>query len=267
MKRIFVTLLAALLVFGLCACGTTQTALDTADTADEGDLAYITEKGTMVIGITDYEPMNFKDESGEWTGFDTEFAKLVGEKLGVEIEFIEIDWDNKQNELNSKSVDCIWNGMTLTKEVKASMETTKPYVINAQVVVMNADKVSEYEDVASLNDIAFSVEAGSAGEEALTENGIENYTAVNTQADALMEVASGSADACVIDITMANAMTGEGTSYANLKSGLALTEEEYGIGFRKGSDAAKAVNAIIDELKADGSLEALAEKYELTLAD
>ncbi|MBO4897196.1 MAG: transporter substrate-binding domain-containing protein [Clostridia bacterium] len=267
MKKFLVTLLAALLVFSLCACNAPERPTETAETTTESDLAYITEKGTLVIGITDYEPMNFKDESGEWTGFDTEFAYLVGEKLGVDVEFIEIDWDNKQNELNSKSVDCIWNGMTLTDEVMSSMETTKPYVINAQVVVMNADKVSEYADVDSLKDLKFSVEAGSAGEEALTENGIENFTAVNTQADALMEVASGSADACVIDITMANAMTGEGTSYEKLTAGLPLTEEEYGIGFRKGSDAAKGVDEIIDELKADGSLEELAEKYELTLAD
>ena len=267
MKKFLAIMLAAVMVFALCACGQQSQPIDEAMENTDSDLAYITEKGTMVIGITDYAPMNYKDDNGEWTGFDTEFALLVGEKLGVDVEFIEIDWDNKQNELNSKSVDCIWNGMTLTDEIIASMETTNPYVINAQVVVMAADKVSEYADIESLAKLNFAVEAGSAGEAALKDNGLENYTAVNAQSDALMEVASGSADACVIDITMANAMTGEGTSYANLTSGISLTEEEYGIGFRKGSDMAEAVNAIIDELKADGSLQALAEKYELTLVD
>lgn len=270
MKKLLIFMLAAVMIFSLAACGQKEAPADVKDDATEAadsDLAYITEKGTLVIGITDYEPMNFKDDSGEWTGFDTEFALLVGEKLGVDVEFIEIDWDNKQNELNSKAVDCIWNGMTLTDEVLASMETTDPYVINAQVVVMAADKVADYADVDSLKDLKFAVEAGSAGEQALEDNGLENFTSVAAQSDALMEVASGSADACVIDITMANAMTGEGTSYANLTSGISLTEEEYGIGFRKGSDAAAAVNDIIKALKDDGSLQKLAEKYELTLVD
>ena len=276
MKKLLIFMLAAVMVFTLVACGNDKTvtpedvenaAGEIADAVTDSDLAYITEKGSLIIGITDYEPMNYRDDAGEWTGFDTEFALLVGEKLGVDVEFIEIDWDNKQNELNSKSVDCIWNGMTLTDEVLASMETTDPYVVNAQVVVMAADKVADFADVDSLKDLTFAVEAGSAGEAALADNGLDNYTAVAAQSDALMEVASGSADACVIDITMANAMTGEGTSYANLTSGISLTEEEYGIGFRKGSDAAAAVNDIIKALKADGSLQALADKYELTLVD
>ena len=273
MKKLLVLFLAAVMIFTLAACGETapvekpEENAESAQTAQDSDLAYIKEKGKIIIGITDYEPMNYRDDNGEWTGFDTEFALLVGKKLGVDVEFIEIDWENKQNELNSKAVDCIWNGMTLTDEVLKSMETTDPYVINAQVVVMAADKVADYPDVDSLKDLAFAVEAGSAGESALKDNGIDNYTAVNAQSDALMEVASGSSDACVIDITMANAMTGEGTSYANLTSGISLTEEEYGIGFRKGSDAAKEVNGIIKGLKEDGTLKALADKYELTLVD
>ncbi|MBQ7718294.1 MAG: transporter substrate-binding domain-containing protein [Clostridia bacterium] len=268
MKKLLIFMLVAVMAFSLAACGQKEAPANTEETKTaDSDLSYITEKGTLVIGITDYEPMNFKDDSGEWTGFDTEFALLVGEKLGVDVEFVEIDWDNKQNELNSKAVDCIWNGMTLTDEVLASMETTDPYVINAQVVVMASDKVADFADIDSLKELKFAVEAGSAGEAALEENGLDNFTAVAAQSDALMEVASGSADACVIDITMANAMTGEGTSYANLTSGLSLTEEEYGIGFRKGSDAAAAVNDIIKALKEDGSLQKLAEKYELTLVD
>ena len=208
--------------------------------------------------------MNYK-EDGKWTGFDTEFAEAVAEKLGVTAEFVEIDWDNKVFELNSKAIDCVWNGMTLTNEVLNSMNCSKAYVVNAQVLVMNKDKIADYTTVESLKDLTFVAEAGSAGAEAIADAG---YTAteVGTQADALMEVAAGAEDACVIDITMANAMTGEGTNYADLTYGLSLTSEEYGIGFRKDSDLTEKVNGIIDELNKDGTLPALAKKYDLTLA-
>lgn len=269
MKKIIAVLLAMCVVFSFAGCSNQETPVNSENNEAASDLSYITEKGTMVVGITEYEPMNYKEEgSDKWTGFDTEFALLVGEKLGVNIEFKEIDWDNKIPELDSKAIDCVWNGMTLTDEVKSSMNCTKPYVINAQVVVMAADKASQYSDIESLKGLSFVAESGSAGEAAIKENGLdEKYTAVTAQSDALMEVASGSADACVIDITMANAMTGEGTSYSNLASGISLTEEEYGIGFRKDSDVTAKVNEIIEGLKVDGSLSALAEKYSLTLVD
>ena len=221
----------------------------------------------MVIGVTLYEPMNYKDENGNWTGFDTEFAQAVCEKLGVEAEFIVIDWDNKIFELDSKKIDCAWNGMTLTDEVKESMSCTKPYVKNEQVVVMKADAVKNYTDVASLKDVTFAAESGSAGEAALKDLSLDaNLTSVAAQSDALMEVKSGSVQACVIDNTMANAMTGEGTSYSELAQGISLTSEDYGVGFRKGSDLTAEVDKIIDEMKADGSLQKLADKYNLTLA-
>ena len=157
--------------------------------------------------------------------------------------------------------------MTITEEVNLNTNCSDAYVVNAQGVVMPADKVDAYPDTDSLADVLFAVEKGSAGEAALTDLGITGYTAVEDQAGALMEVAAGTADACVIDITMANAMTGEGTSYASLAAGIALTSEEYGIGFRKDSDLTAEVNKIMDELMADGTLTALAEKYSLTLAE
>ena len=260
MKKILALLLAlAMMVCVMASCGgETKTG--------ESDLDYIKNKGTLVIGITDYEPMNYKAEDGTWTGFDTEFAQAVAEKLGVTAEFIEIDWDGKIMELDSKAIDCVWNGMTLTDEVLNGMSCSDPYVVNAQVVVMSADKVDDYKDVESLKDLKFVAEAGSAGEKAILDAGYE-CTAVSTQADALLEVSSGAADACVIDITMAKAMTGEGTSYAGLASGISLTEEVYGIGFRKGSDTVSEVNKIIKELRLDGTLDKLAEKYSLTLAE
>lgn len=260
LKKVLAVVLCVLFVSGMfAACSKSNNS--------KSDLDYVKSKGKMVIGVTLYEPMNYKDENGNWTGFDTEFAQAVCEKLGVEAEFIVIDWDNKIFELDSKKIDCAWNGMTLTDEVKESMSCTKPYVKNEQVVVMKADAVKNYTDVASLKDLTFAAESGSAGEAALKDLSLDaNLTSVAAQSDALMEVKSGSVQACVIDNTMANAMTGEGTSYSELAQGISLTSEEYGVGFRKGSDLTAEVDKIIDEMKADGSLQKLADKYNLTLA-
>lgn len=268
MKKLISILLSAMMLTSavmLASCEKKQNDENGDDVKNsESDLAYIQEKGTLVVGITEYEPMNYQVD-GKWTGFDTEFAEAVAEKLGVEVEFVEIDWDGKIMELDSRAIDCVWNGMTLTDEVLNGMTCSNPYVVNAQVVVMNKDELDDYESADDIKDLTFAVESGSAGEKALKELNIDS-TAVATQADALMEVASGSVDACVIDITMANAMTGEGTSYKNLGYAISLTEEFYGIGFRKGSDAAEKVNGIIADLTADNTLPELAEKYELTLA-
>ncbi|MBE7015628.1 MAG: transporter substrate-binding domain-containing protein [Ruminococcaceae bacterium] len=257
MKKLASLIMAGIMCLSMASCGK-KTA---------SDKSYITDNGKMVIGMTIYEPMNYEDENGELTGFDTEFAKAVCEKLGVEAEFVEIDWDNKFPELSSRSIDCIWNGMTITDEVRLNADVSKAYVKNAQVVVMNKEKVADYQSLESLADLKFAAEAGSAGETAIIDAGLEaNLVSTAAQTDALLEVKSGSADACVIDITMANAMTGEGTSYAELGIAMELTTEEYGIAFRKGSDLTEEVNALMDELKADGTLDALAEKYSLTLA-
>ena len=237
-------------------------------TAADGDLDYIKGNGKMVIGYTVYAPMNYTDDEGNFTGFDTELATAVCEKLGVEPEFVEINWDTKIVELDAKSIDCIWNGMTLTDDIMANTATTKAYAKNAQVVVVKDG--TDYSSTADLVGKTVVAEAGSAGEAAI--EGDENlaqadYVSKSVQTDCLMEVAAGTADAAVLDLTLANAMIGEGTDYADLKIVDELNAEEYGVAFRKGSDAAEAVNAAFDELKADGTLEALAAKYDLALAD
>lgn len=178
------------------------------DEVNVSDLDYIKTNGKMVIGITDYKPMNYK-ENGEWTGFDTEFAKAVCEKLGVKAEFMEIDWDNKFVALESKSIDCIWNGMTISSEVLKNASCTKAYAKNAQVVVLPKDKIDEYKTAEDMKDLSVAVEAGSAGSDAASENGMENIVEVSAQTDALLEVASGSCDACIIDLTMAQAVLGK----------------------------------------------------------
>jgi len=172
------------------------------------DIEYVKANGKLVIGITDYEPMNYKDENDQWTGFDTEFAIAVCEKLGVEAEFVEIDWDNKFVALESKVIDCIWNGMTISEDVLNNTSCSKAYVKNAQVVVMAKDKIAEYSTPDTMTDLSFAVESGSAGAAAAADNNFANVIEAGTQTDALLEVASGSSDACIIDLTMANAMLG-----------------------------------------------------------
>lgn len=238
---------------------TEDTAADTASDA-KSDLAYVKEKGTLVVGITEFEPMDYKDENGEWIGFDADMAKAFAESLGVTAEFQVIDWDNKILELDGKTIDCVWNGMTLTDEVTSAMECTNAYLNNAQVVVVPADVADQYQDEESLKDLSFAVEAGSAGEAEVSALGL-NYTPVSSQADALMEVASKSSDAAVIDSLMAGAMIGEGTGYADLTYTIGLNSEEYGVGFRKGSDLAAALNDYFTTSLEDGSMEKVAETY------
>lgn len=238
---------------------TAEAAEDTAADA-KSDLAYVQEKGTLVVGITEFEPMDYKDENGEWIGFDADMAKAFAESLGVTAEFQVIDWDNKILELEGKTIDCVWNGMTLTDEVTSAMECTNAYLNNAQVVVVPADVADQYQDEESLKDLSFAVEAGSAGEAEVSALGL-NYTPVSSQADALMEVASKSSDAAVIDSLMAGAMIGEGTGYADLTYTIGLNSEEYGVGFRKGSDLAAALNDYFTTSLEDGSMEKVAETY------
>ncbi len=253
MKKILALVLALCMVFALCACGKKAAPADS-------DKAYVQGKGTLIVGITDFEPMDYKNDAGEWIGFDADMAKAFAEDLGVKAEFIEIDWDNKILELNNKSIDCVWNGMTLTDEVTNSMACGKPYCNNAQVVVVAADSADKYQDVDSLKSLAFAVEAGSAGEDAAAENGL-NYTAVQTQSNALMEVAAGTADACIIDLLMAGAMIGEGTSYPDLTYTVKLTTEEYGCGFRQGGDLAAAYDEFYAKAFKDGKVMEIAKLY------
>lgn len=226
------------------------------------------EDNKLVIGYTIYEPMNFMDENDELTGFDTEFANAVCAKLGLVPEFVEINWDTKFVTLDADKIDCIWNGMTISDEVLANCLVSLPYVKNAQVVVMSEDAIVDFADIESLKELKFAAEAGSAGEAAIVDNGLDaNYAPVATQMDAVLAVAGKQADACVIDITMAKAITADGTSYDDLAIGLELTTEEYGIGFRKADEALRdSVDEAILALVEDGTLPALAEKYALNLA-
>lgn len=267
MKKIIVLMMTLIMVLSIAACGSPKEEKETSSnsssdssSSEDSDVAYVKDKGTLVIGITDFAPMDYKNENGQWIGFDADMAKAFAKSLGVKAEFVEIDWDNKIMELDGKTIDCVWNGMTLTDEVKSSMSCSNAYCNNAQIVIVPKDKADKYQDTDSLKDLSFAVEAGSAGEEQVKSLDL-TYTAVKAQADALMEVAAGTSDAAVIDSLMAAAMVGEGTSYADLTYTVGLNNEEYGVGFRKGSDLTAALNDFFAASDKDGSMAKIAETY------
>ena len=261
----------------LAGCGSTAKTNDTAadgastDTsaAADSDLEYVKSQGKLIVGITDFAPMDYKEDgSDEWIGFDADLAKLFAESLGVSVEFQEITWDYKVEELDSRAIDCVWNGMTLTDDVLAAMGTSNPYCTNYQTLVYPADRAAEFEGLTSLEGLNIAVESGSAGEDAAVALGATTVP-VQAQSNALMEVAAGTSDAAVIDVLMAAEMTGEGTSYADLIYSLNLNEaqdlpsEEYGVGFRQGSDLVDAFNTFLAEKTADGTVLEVATTYGL----
>lgn len=287
-KRIAALLLAGIMSVGLCSCASSNTssasesssaaesnadssaANSTNSTASEGgDWQYITDKGNFVAGITLFEPMNYYDENGELTGFETEFTKAVCEKLGVEAKFQEIEWDKKEIELNAKTIDAIWNGLTVTEERKENMGFSKSYVRNKQVVVIKADNKDKYTDEASMAGVSCAAESGSAGQTAIETSSVlsqNEFVGASAQKDVLLEVKAGTVELGVLDYVMAKASIGEGTDYSDLMivEGVELAPEEYAIGMRKGdTETIEKVNGAIDELVADGTLKALAEKYGL----
>lgn len=235
-----------------------------------GDLEYVKNKGELVIGITLFAPMDYyaDENKTELTGFEVEFGKAVCKKLGVEPKFQEISWEAKETELNSKNIDCIWNGLTITQGRLNSMSISTPYMANKQVLVVkkeNADKYTTAEAMKGLNVVA---EKESAGEDVVLDDEFfkdANYTAVDTMAKAMMEVKSGTADAAVIDYVTGIGSLGEGTDYADLVmvESASFADEEYGIAFRKGSDITDEVNKAITELVQDGTLKQIADKYKL----
>ncbi|MCR5411341.1 MAG: transporter substrate-binding domain-containing protein [Lachnospiraceae bacterium] len=245
-----IAIIVAMVTVMLAGCGAGSS---------KSDIDYIKGKGTLIVGITDFAPMDYQ-EGGEWVGFDADLARLVAEDLGVEIKFVEIDWDNKILELDNKSIDVVWNGMTLTEEVASAMACTKPYLNNAQTVVVKADQAAQYQTIDDVKGLKFAVEAGSAGEAAAEENGLD-YTSVTSQADTLMEVEAGTSDASIIDSLMAGAMVGEGTSYADLTHTVDLTTEEYVVGCRKGSDLAAYIDEEIKKYTDEGKMQSLATEY------
>lgn len=271
MKKILALILAMVMLvacFASCGNAADNTASND-DAAKDSDLAYIQDKGTLIVGITDFEPMDYKEDgSDEWTGFDAELARLVGKELGVTVEFQEINWKMKETELSSKTIDCIWNGLTWDEERAQNMSLTDYYMLNRQVLVVATKNADKYTTVESLAGANVAAESGSAGESVITESlTSSNYIEKDAQIDVLTELIMGTVDAGVIDYVMANYLINkEGSSFADLtivENALTTQDEYYSIAFRKGSDVTAKVNAILKDLKADGTVDTLAKKYGL----
>ena len=263
--------LAVIMCFALAACGGTGNTDEPSTDAPEAtasDLAYIKEKGEMIIGYTEFAPMNYKNDAGEFVGFETDFAKAVCEELGVEAKFQLISWEAKETELAAKTIDCIWNGMTITPERLEAMSISTPYMANKQVLIVKAENADKYLKPEDMDGAKVVAEVESAGEGVAKEDAFfanAQYTSVADQATALMEVASGVSDACVVDYVLSIGMIGEGTDYEDLVvvDSLAFADEEYGIAFRKDSDTTAAVNEAISALVESGKLMEIAEAYKL----
>ncbi len=268
MKKLLALLTALLLiatVFAGCG-GANDTSSDKADGA-KSDLEYIKDKGTLIIGITDYEPMDYQVD-GEWVGFDADLAKLVAKELGVEVKFQLINWKYKENELAGKTIDCIWNGLTWDEERAANMSLTDWYMKNKQAVVINSANKDKFATADALAKATIAAESGSAGEDFIKAN-FDKATFIekDDQIGALSELLGKTSDAAVIDYIMANYLINkEGSSYASLmilEEGVEAAEEYYSIAFRKGSDVTAEVNNILKTFKADGTLKKVADKYGL----
>ena len=255
MKKLGKGLLAVLMMLSVVGCSSNE----------KTDSEVIKENGKLVVGITDFEPMDYKDENDQWIGFDADLATLFAKSLGVEVEFSEIEWDNKSIELKSNTIDCVWNGMTLNDEVKSTMDCSNAYMNNAQVVVVDKEFADKAQTVEDIKGFKFAVEVGSAGKDMAKENDFD-YTEFDSQAKTLVEIRNGSRDAAIIDSLMAAAMVGEGTSFDDLTYTVALNEEEYGVGFRQGSDLVEKLNAFLVDSYKDGTIQKLADQYGVSAA-
>lgn len=260
MKKLVGIAVSFALVSSLVGCNSEQ----------KEDWEYISDKGTLTIGITLYEPMNYYDSNNELTGFDTEFAEAVCEKLGVEPDFQVIEWEQKETELKAKSIDCIWNGLTITEDRKENMAFSTPYVDNRQVLISKSSDEEKFSTDDGLKNIQIAAESGSAGETAIKNHDIlstDKYIACSAQKDVLMEVKAGTVDAGVIDYVMASSSIREDTDYSDLTivDSIELTPEQYAVGLRlEDTETLEKINQSIQELADDGTLETLAEKYGLS---
>ena len=257
MKK-FIAMILAVLMMAACLAACQPSA--------QGGQAGGEKKPTVVVGYTIYEPMNYLDENGTLVGYDTDLAKAVFEKLGYEVIFQEIEWSSKYTDLNSNTIDCVWNGFTCNTSdddgvARADkVDFSYNYMENRQVIVAKAD--SGIATAADLNGKLAAVETGSAGETyAKSFEGV-NVKGFLKQTDALFEVNAGTADFAVLDAQLAKSYAGKG-DYANIViiDELSSEVEYYAIGFKKGSELTAKVNAQLEALAADGTIATLAEKY------
>ena len=266
MKKLLRTILASILAVATLFCFTACNG-DGGDGELTGDLKKIKDAGKIVVGITDYEPMDYKlPGSNEWIGFDAELAEMFAASLGVTCEFFEIaDWGAKAIELQSNSFDLIWNGMTATDELGQQIDLSVPYAKNAQVLVMKKDATAPSLD--AVKDLTIAVESGSAGNKvAANEIKVTNLFERESQMAALLEVVSGDSQGALIDLTMAESVVGK-NQFADLKivEGISYGDEVFSVGLRKGSNLTAKINEFLKAKYADGTMTKLLEKYAVSI--
>ena len=275
MKKFTAVMLSALMaVTALTGCSggsgnsNSDTKTNTSQTSS-ADWDYIKNKGELVIGITYFEPMNYKDDSGKLTGFETEFAESVCKELGVKPVFQKIDWDSKEVELKSKTIDCIWNGLTITDERKSNMDISVPYMENKQVMVTKKENAEKFKKAENLKEATVVAEKKSAGEDVAKEDEFfkdATYVSVDSQAKALLEVKSGTADIAIIDYVMSIGTLSSGSDYSDLQvvEGKDFAPEQYGVAIRKDStETLKKLNEAMQKVADDGTLDKIGKKYNL----
>ncbi len=258
-------MVAMLAVFAGCS-SSSDTNSGTADsgTAQDNSLQNVLDKGTLVLGLDDsFPPMGFRDENNNIVGFDIDVATEVANRMCVELKLQPIEWSTKEMELNTGSVDCLWNGLSIDDERKQAMDLSEPYMTNRMVLVVLND--SEYTDQASLAGKTIGVQNGSTAEKILEESDfsktIGNTIGFKDNVTAFMELETKGIDAIFMDEVVANyAITSQNKDFKVLEDG--LTEEEYAVGFKKGNTALKnEVQKYIDEMKADGTMTQISEKW------
>ena len=232
-----------------------------------GDVDNVKKTGFLNVGITMYEPMDYFADDGETViGFDAELAEAFAKTLNAEARFTVIKWDSKVLELNSKKIDVIWNGMTITEELKKNIDLSIAYATNYQCVVTKTSNVANYTNADSVKDKKVAVEAGSAGE--LAAEGVTNLNKVTSQEAALLEVKAGTSDCAIIDVTMANSVVGKG-DFADLSTVsadlIAFEKEDFGVGARKGSDLTEKINVFFKDSYKSGLLNELSVKYNVAI--
>ena len=225
----------------------------------ESDLEYVQSKGTLAVGITDFAPMDYR-EGEDWIGFDADLATFFADRIGVDVLFVEIDWNKKTELLKKGTIDCIWNGMTGSEELQETISCSDPYLSNAQVVVLRSSEMEQYDTAEECQHLLFAAEAGSVGESLLKEEKYR-YATCATQLEALQSVVDKKADATVIDIIMAAYYTGGGKEFDELGFDISLNDEKICVGFRKDSDLAEKVNEFLKASYEDGTISSLADQY------
>ena len=275
MKKFTAVMLSALMAAAAltgCSGGSGSSNADTKTNTSQtssADWDYIKNKGELIIGITYFEPMNYKDDSGKLTGFETEFAESVCKELGVKPVFQKIDWDSKEVELKSKTIDCIWNGLNITDERKANMDISVPYMENKQVMDTKKENAEKFTKAENLKEATVVAEKKSAGEDVAKEDEFfknAKYISVDSQAKALLEVKSGTADIAIIDYVMSIGTLSSGSDYSDLQvvEGKDFAPEQYGVAIRKDStETLKKLNEAMQKVSDDGTLDKIGKKYNL----